>query len=62
MSVTPIPGFFTLAQAVEALGPGAPSVTTLRKEIAEGRLHAKRIGRCLRVTDVELARWALETD
>jgi len=61
MSVATVPGFYTLTQAVDILGPGAPSVTTLRKEIAQGRLHAKRIGRCLRVTDVELTRWALDT-
>ncbi len=61
MTVTTVPGFYTLEQATQVLGPGAPSVTTLRKEITEGRLHAKRIGRCLRVTDVELTRWALDT-
>jgi hypothetical protein len=61
MSIATIPGFLTLSQAVGQLGPGAPSIYTLRKEIADGRLHAKRIGRCLRVTDVELTRWALDT-
>lgn len=52
--------FYTLAQASAALGPGAVCEDTLRKEVKEGRLIAKRIGRCLRVTDVELRRWALD--
>lgn len=58
---TEVPTFYRLSQAPSILGPGAPCENTLRKEIREGRLVAKRIGRCLRVTDVELRRWALDT-
>lgn len=57
-----IPQFFTLSEARKALGSSAPSITRLRAEIAAGNLRAKRIGRCLRVTDVELRRWALDVD
>ena len=56
-----LPTLYKLSDAVKALGPGAPSEWTLRQEVRAGRLHAKRIGRCLRVSDVELTRWALDT-
>jgi len=59
--VTIVPTFYKLSDAHDALGPGAPSEDTLRREVRAGRLVAKRIGRCLRVTDVELRRWALDT-
>jgi len=29
----------------------------IRREIAEGRLRARRIGRCVRVLDEDLADW-----
>lgn len=59
---TEVPTFYKLSDAHLALGPGAPSARTLRREVDRGNLRAKRIGRCLRVTDVELRRWALDTD
>lgn len=56
-----LPTLYKLSDAVKALGPGAPSEWKLRKEIADGNLVAKRIGRCLRVSDVELTRWVNDT-
>jgi hypothetical protein len=49
-----LPQLYKLSDAVKALGPGAPCERTLREEVKAGRLVAKRIGRCLRVSDVEL--------
>jgi len=62
---TQIPRLLTLSEAIRELGHTGPgtggvSVTTLRNEIAAGRLQARRVARCLRVTDVELRRWALD--
>lgn len=56
MSVNAIPRAFTVAEAVEALH-GAVSAKTLRREIAKGNLKARRIARCVRILDDELARW-----
>jgi hypothetical protein len=55
-----VPTFYKLSDAHKALGPGASSENTLRREVKKGNLRAKRIGSCLRVTDVELRRWALD--
>jgi len=56
-----LPTLYKLSTAANALGPDGPSERTLRREVAAGRLVAKRFGRCLRVSDVELTRWALDT-
>jgi hypothetical protein len=55
-----VPVLYKLSDAVKVLGPGSPCVDTLRSEVKAGRLKARRIGRCLRVSDVELTRWALD--
>jgi excisionase family DNA binding protein len=34
----------------------------IRRQIADGHLHAKRIGRCVRVTAAELNRWLEDTE
>lgn len=60
MTSTQVPTLLTLSQASKELG-GSPCEDTLRSEVKKGNLRAKRIGRCLRVTDVELRRWALDT-
>lgn len=53
-----VPRLFTVSQAVEELARSV-SEDTLRREIKAKRLRARRIGRCLRITDVDLAEWAL---
>lgn len=59
MSVTSlVPTLLTLAEAAERAG--SVSERTLRREVARGNLATRRIGRCLRVTDEELARWIRE--
>lgn len=58
MSVADLPNWFTVTQAAEHTGL---SSTTIRKEISAGNLLARRIGRCLRITDVELRRWMLDS-
>lgn len=50
------PRLFTVSQAVEAI-EHAVSEGTLRREIQAGRLRARRIGRCLRITDFDLEAW-----
>ena len=35
----------------------AVSAGTLRKEIKKGNLRARRIGRCVRILDEDLAAW-----
>lgn len=54
MSVTPLPSWCTIPQAAARAGV---SEWTLRREIREGRLKVRRIGRIVRVLDEELARW-----
>jgi hypothetical protein len=39
-----VPTFYKLSDAHKALGPGAPSEDTLRREVKKGNLRAKRIG------------------
>ncbi len=54
VSVARLPGVFTVPEAAvrAAVSPG-----TLRKEIREGKLRARRIGRCVRILDEDLAAW-----
>lgn len=54
MSVTSLPNWRTIPDAARALGV---SEWTIRREVREGRLHVRRIGRVVRVLDDELARW-----
>ena len=58
---------YTTVTVVQGDAPGRLGAYTpaedllLAAEVRAGRLVAKRIGRCLRVSDVELTRWALDT-
>ena len=54
MSIAELPGFYTVPECAQK---ARVSPWTIRKEIQEGRLIARRIGRCVRITDEELARW-----
>jgi excisionase family DNA binding protein len=54
MSVVRLPGVLTVPEAAAQV---AVSTGTLRKEIKKGNLRARRIGRCVRVLDEDLAAW-----
>ena len=54
MSVARLPGVLTVP---EAATQAAVSAGTLRKEIKKGNLRARRIGRCVRILDEDLAAW-----
>jgi excisionase family DNA binding protein len=54
MSVARLPGVLTVP---EAAAQAAVSAGTLRKEIKRGNLRARRIGRCIRILDEDLAAW-----
>ena len=54
MSVTQLPGWFTIPDAARACDVSA---WTIRQEIKAGRLKARRIGRLVRILDEELSRW-----
>ena len=54
MSVARLPGVLTVP---EAATQAAVSAGTLRKEIKKGNLRARRIGRCIRILDEDLAAW-----
>lgn len=54
MSVARLPGVLTVSEAAAQV---AVSTGTLRKEIKKGNLRARRIGRCVRVLDEDLAAW-----
>ena len=54
MSITPLPRWRTVPEVAEATGL---SEWTIRKEIRERRLRARRIGRVLRILDSDLAEW-----
>jgi excisionase family DNA binding protein len=41
----------------EAATQAAVSAGTFRKEIKKGNLRARRIGRCVRILDEDLAAW-----
>ena len=56
MSATVLPKVWTVGQCVEQLDHSV-SEKTLRREIAAGRLRARRIGRAVRVLDEDLAAW-----
>lgn len=54
MSVTTLPSWLTVSDFARHVGL---SPWTIRREIREGRLQARRIGRVVRILDVEGARW-----
>jgi len=54
VSVARLPKVYTVPEA-SALVRVNPK--TLRKEIKEGRLRARYIGRCVRVLEEDLTRW-----
>ena len=54
MSASPLPGFFLVS---EAAAVARCSEWTIRKEIREGNLRARRIGRLVRIVDTDLAEW-----
>jgi excisionase family DNA binding protein len=53
-SVTDLPGWSTIPGAADKTGL---SPWLIRKEIREGRLRARRVGRLLRVLDEDLSAW-----
>lgn len=54
MTVTPLPGVLTVAEAAEK---AHVSPNTIRRQIALGNLRARHIGKCVRVLDEDLAEW-----
>ena len=51
---TRLPGFLLVSEAAKA---ARVSPWTIRREIREGRLRARRIGRLVRILDADLAEW-----
>lgn len=49
-----LPRFYLVGEAADV---GRVSPWTIRKEIAEGRLRARRVGRCVRILDDDLDAW-----
>ena len=49
-----LPGFYLVSEAAQK---ARCSPWTIRKEIKEGRLRARRIGRLVRILDADLAHW-----
>jgi excisionase family DNA binding protein len=49
-----LPGFFLVSEAAKT---ARVSEWTIRREIKEGRLKARRIGRLVRILDGDLANW-----
>ena len=54
VTVARLPTFLTVSEVAEQ---AHLSEWTIRQEITAGHLRARRIGRCLRVLDEEVARW-----
>ena len=59
MSVTTLPGFLTVPQVA---ADAQVSEWMVRKEIREGKLRARRLGRCVRITPEDKARWMSGAD
>jgi excisionase family DNA binding protein len=51
---TRLPGFFLVSEAARQ---ARVSEWTIRREIKDGRLRARRIGRLVRILDRDLAEW-----
>ena len=49
-----LPGFFLVSEAAKE---ARVSEWTIRREIREGNLRARRIGRLVRILDTDLAGW-----
>ena len=56
MSVASLPTWFTITEAAEHAKVGK---NTIRRAIDRGEIRVRRIGRVVRITDVELSRWML---
>jgi excisionase family DNA binding protein len=54
MSVTPLPNWSTVPEASQKAGV---SPWSIRREIREGRLRARRVGKLVRILDSDLAAW-----
>jgi excisionase family DNA binding protein len=54
VSVTQLPHWSTVPEFADKTGL---SEWLLRKEIREGRLRARRVGRCVRILDSDGAEW-----
>jgi excisionase family DNA binding protein len=54
MSASTLPGFMMVSEAAEV---AKVSPWLIRQEIKAGRLRARRIGRCVRILDEDLATW-----
>jgi excisionase family DNA binding protein len=54
VSVQQLPGFYTLSQVAEASGL---SLWTIKREVKEGRLKARYIGKCRRVRREDYVDW-----
>ena len=52
--IRPLPHFY---RVTDAATKAKISPWLVRKEIQEGRLRARRIGRCVRILDEDLAAW-----
>jgi excisionase family DNA binding protein len=59
MSVTTLPGFLTIPQVAAR---AQVSEWMVRKEIKEEKLRARRLGRCVRITPEDEARWLSGAD
>ena len=55
MTTIPIPKLLTVRDVAEL---AQVSIWTVRAEIAAGHLEVRRIRGCVRVTELEYARWA----
>jgi hypothetical protein len=54
MTITTLPGFLTIPQVA---ANAQLSEWMVRKEIKEGKLRARRLGRCVRITPADEASW-----
>lgn len=57
MTVSVLPGVFTISEAAER---ASVSTNTIRRQIKLGNLRARKIGKCVRILDEELGRWLRE--
>ena len=57
--ITPLPRFFLVP---EAAAEANVSPWTIRQEVKRGNLRARRLGRCVRILDEDLAAWMRGAD